>query len=306
MAGDTKKTVLLVGATGGLGSQIANALLNKPGVALRCLVRPDSRKKLADLEAKGAELVEGDLSAGSEADLARACAGVFSVVSAVQGGPDVIIDGQLRLLRAALSAGARRFIPSDYSYDLFKLDEGININSDWRRQFGKTAAQEASTRLEVVHVLMGCFTDRRVLGFLGLFDGEKGVMRYWGDGNVPLEFTTYEDTARYTAEAATDPNPLPAYFYVAGDSLTIHELARIWQETTGRKVTVERLGSLEDLKNETARRLKAEPQNMYGWLPLMYAQAFFSGQPKLGALLNSRYPHIRPATVRDSIRQGLL
>ena len=306
MAGDTKKTVLLVGATGGLGSQIATALLDKPGVALRCLVRPDSRKKLAHLEAKGAELVEGDLSAGSEAALARACAGVFSVVSAVQGGPDVIIDGQLRLLRAALGAGVRRFIPSDYSYDFFKLDEGININSDWRRQLAKTAAQEAGTRMEVVHVFQGCFTDRRVLGFLGMYDGEKGVVRYWGDGNVPLEFTTYEDTARYTAEAATDPAPVPSHFYVAGDSLTIHELARTWQETTGRQPTVERLGSLDDLKGETARRLKAEPQNMFAWLPLMYAQAFFSGQPRLGTLLNSRYPHIRPTTVRDAIRQGLL
>ncbi len=306
MAGDTKKTVLLVGATGGLGSQIANALLDKPGVTLRCLVRPDSRKKLAQLEARGAELVEGDLSAGSEAALAKACAGVFSVVSAVQGGPDVIIEGQLRLLRAALAAGARRFIPSDYSYDFFKLDEGININSDWRRQLAKMAAQEAGTRLEVVHVFQGCFADRHVLGFLGLFDGEKGVIRYWGDGNTPLEFTTYEDTARYTAEAATDPNPVPSNFYVAGDTVSILQLANAWQETTGRKPNVERLGSLEDLKNETARRLKAEPQNMYAWLPLMYAQAFFSGQPKLGALLNSRYPHIRPATVRDAIRKGLI
>jgi hypothetical protein len=86
----------------------------------------------------------------------------------------------------------------------------------------------------------------------------------------------------------------------------VHELVRTWEETTGRKLTVEQLGSLEDLKAETARRLKAEPQNMYAWLPLMYAQGFFSGQTRLGALLNSRYPHIRPATVRDAIRQGLL
>lgn len=306
MAGEAKKTVLLAGATGELGGLIARSLLEKPGVAVRCLVRPGSQQKLAQLEAAGAEVVEADLGASSEAALARAAQGVYSVVSAVQGGPDVIIEGQLRLLRAALGAGVRRFIPSDFSYDLFKLEEGANINSDWRRQFARLAEQEAGSRLELVHVFQGIFSDRKVLSFMGVFDLEKGAARYWGDGNVPMQFTTYADTARYTAEAAVDPEPLPRHFYVAGDTLNIHELVRTYEKTTGRKLAVERLGSLEDMQAELERRLKAEPQNMFAWLPMMYFRAMLSGKVALGPLLNSRYPHIRPATVKESIQQGHL
>ena len=42
------------------------------------------------------------------------------------GVRDVIVDGQLSLARAAKAAGVRRFFPSDYSFDLFSVPEGIN------------------------------------------------------------------------------------------------------------------------------------------------------------------------------------
>ena len=80
----------------------------------------------------------------SEQARAAAVAGAFAVVSTLQGGPDVIVDAQLALLRAARAAGARRFIPSDYSYNVFTLPEGINVNSDWRRALAVAAQREAT------------------------------------------------------------------------------------------------------------------------------------------------------------------
>jgi nucleoside-diphosphate-sugar epimerase len=291
MTDAAKKTVLLVGASGALGGRIAQALLEKHGVTLRCLVRPGSRAKLADLEAAGARLIEGDLGASSEAVLAEAC-----------------IDGQLRLLRAALSACARRFIPSDYSLDYFNLSEGENLSTDWRRQLAQAADKEAAgSGLEVVHVLNGCFLDRGVLfGFLGMIDLEKGTARYWGEGNQPMDFTTYADTARYTAEAAVDPEPLPSRFNVAGERLDFHQLVRAYQEASGRTLKAERLGSLEELDEELARRQQAEPGNLFSWLPLMFVRAMLNGKGKLGKLVNARYPHIHPATVREYVRQEKL
>ena len=47
---------------------------------------------------RGAELVVGDL--GDTASLSRATDGVDVIVSAVQGGNDVIIDGQVALAEA--------------------------------------------------------------------------------------------------------------------------------------------------------------------------------------------------------------
>jgi NAD(P)-dependent dehydrogenase (short-subunit alcohol dehydrogenase family) len=86
------KTVLLIGGTGNLGALIGRELL-KRGARLRLLVRPGSRAKVpADLT-QTAEIVEDEQAAFQ---------GVFSVVSAVQGGPETIVDAQLRFLRAAL------------------------------------------------------------------------------------------------------------------------------------------------------------------------------------------------------------
>jgi hypothetical protein len=113
------KTVLLIGGTGNLGTLIGRELLRR-GAQLRLLVRAASRSKVpADL-AQAAEIVE---------DEEKAFQGVSSVVSAVQGGPETIVDAQLRFLRAARHAGVRRFIASDYSMNLFTVGRASDFSS---------------------------------------------------------------------------------------------------------------------------------------------------------------------------------
>jgi nucleoside-diphosphate-sugar epimerase len=306
MSDVTKKVVVLAGATGALGGMIGRALLDTGDVTLRCLVRPGSGGKLGALASAGAEIVESALDAGSAAALEAACAGAYSVVSAVQGGPDVIVDAQLVLLRAAASAGVRRFIPSDFSYNLFNLAEGENINSDWRRRFAAEARRERGA-VELVHVLNGCFLDRGVLfGFLGAIDLQAMTARLWGDGDALMDFTTYADTALYTAEAARDPEALPEHFNVAGDVLTFHELVRAYEEASGKALSVQKLGTLADLDVAIDAAVKADPGNIFGYLPNMYWRAMLNGKGKLGPLSGARYPHIKPATVKEYVlREGL-
>jgi hypothetical protein len=68
----------------------------------------------------------GDLA--DPESLARACAGMDVVISAVQGGPEVIVEGQRTLLAAAEAAGVTRMIPSDFSADISRLDFEDNYN----------------------------------------------------------------------------------------------------------------------------------------------------------------------------------
>src|SRR5579875_1397244 len=96
--------VFLVGATGVLGGEIADALLER-GARVRALVRPGSagertQRLLATAQqAAGLEIVRGDIRDPVDA-LARSLEGAEVVVSAVQGGPDVVTDGQINLIRA--------------------------------------------------------------------------------------------------------------------------------------------------------------------------------------------------------------
>jgi nucleoside-diphosphate-sugar epimerase len=293
--------VVVVGAAGKLGRLVIQALLQR-GARVRALVRDPAKPEAKALASDRVELVAFDATAATDAQRAAAVQGSYAVVSTLQGGPDVIVDAQLALLRAAKAAGARRFIPSDFSYNVMTLPEGININSDWRRALAHKAHAEITSSFEVVHVFQGIFTDKYVLGFLGMFDGT--TLRYWGDGTTPIDWTTWEDTAAFTAAAALDTRPVPEHLFVRGDRLDVHGFIRAWESAHGKKLAALNLGSYDDLVAETRRRLAAEPQNMFAWLPLMYAQGMAGGKALLGDLHNDRYPDIKPSTVAQAIAKG--
>ena len=163
--------------------------------------------------------------------LASLCKGASTVISAIQGGPDIIIDGQTQLLRAARDAGVNRFIPSDYSLDLFKVKPGHIPTSEWRRQFALVADAERG-KVEVVHVLNGGFLDRGVMfGFIRVIDIEKQTAFVWGDGKRPMDWTTYADTARYTVEVAVDERPVPSICCESVPGISLHSHG--WNQEAG-------------------------------------------------------------------------
>ena len=300
------KVLVVAGAAGKLGRLVIKSALEDPAVRVRALVRDAKKADVASLAGDRVELFEIDVAAASPSLRAEAVRGAFAVVSTLQGGPDVIIDAQLALLEAAKAAGARRFIPSDYSYNVFDLPAGVNVNSDWRRTFAEKARAHATPDFEVVHVLQGIFADAYVLGFLGVFDAQKGVARYWGDGTTPIDWTTWEDTARFTAAAALDDRKVPERLFVSGDRMNMLDFVKTWEKVHGRKLVVEPLGSLEALAKETERRLAAEPGNMFAWLPLMYARGVFGGQALLGPTQNGLYPSIAPETLAQAMARGAI
>lgn len=297
------RRVLVVGATGRLGGLVVRELRAR-GAAVRAGIRNVESPGAAALRELGAEIVELDPTKASPEAIARALEGVHVVVSTMQGGPDVIVDAQLRLLDAAEKAGVSRFFPSDYSFDFFRLPQGINVNSDWRRTFAERAEARGG-RVEIVHLMQGIFADAFVTGFVGLYDRERNVVGYWGDGTVPIDWTTWEDTARYLAAAVLDARPVPSKLYVAGDRASALDLV-VHLASVRARPSVVRHGSLDELRTRIAERLASAPGDMYGWLPLMYALGMFSGEAQLGALANDRYPDIRPETLRDAIGRGAL
>ena len=111
------QTILLAGATGMFGSHIARHLLDQPGARLRLLLRSadDAGRQdaLKPLLERGAEFVEGDLADRDSLD--RATQGIDVIVSAVQGGPDVIIDGQVALAEVGKRNGVASCRPTTLS-----------------------------------------------------------------------------------------------------------------------------------------------------------------------------------------------
>jgi nucleoside-diphosphate-sugar epimerase len=149
-------TSLVTGATGFLGSHIAERLVQR-GEQVRCLVRPTSNTSF--LETLPVHLVHGDIT--DSPSLLAAMEGVDTVYHAAALVSDwapwsafrsVTINGTRNMLKAAGTANVRRFlhVSTDGVYRFKDLTSGVNENSPLETDFGwldyyrraKTAAEK--------------------------------------------------------------------------------------------------------------------------------------------------------------------
>ena len=283
------QTVLLAGATGMLGSHIARHLLDQPEARVRLMVRgggAGKRETLDPLLALGAEIIEGDLADHSSLD--RATQGVDVIVCAVQGGPDVIVDGQVALAQAGRRNGVRRIVPSDYALDLFKATPGEHMMFDLRRTADEAIA---AIGIEHVHVLQGAFMALFGAG-MGTIDYDAGTVTFWGDGTQPIEVTSVEDTARMTARVALDRTVQNGKFAFAGDRISILGAAEVIESQTGRTFERRPLGSEADLRVALAEAAR-DTSNPFKAVMLAYQLYMLTGQTALSELQNQRYPDMK-------------
>ena len=289
------QTILLAGATGMLGSRIAHHLLEQPDARVRLLVRDITGKKQAldPFAAKGAELIEGDLS--DPASLDRATQGVDIIVSAVQGGPDIIVDGQVALAEAGRRNGVRRILPSDFGLDLFKATPGEHAAFDWRRTADEGIA---ATGLDQVNILQGGFMELFMPG-MGAIDLDKETVGFFGDGNRPIDVTNVEDTARMTARVALDRTVPAGKFAFAGDHVSFRQAGEIVAARTGRALKPVSFGSESDLRGAMAA---ADPQKR---MMLAYLLYMLTGQATLTNLQTDRYPDLKLGRFADFAAQKL-
>jgi nucleoside-diphosphate-sugar epimerase len=298
----SKLTVLVVGSTGMLGTKIISALLDKGATVVKAMVRPGSksieenRQKIEQMKAQGAIIVEGDLM--KPETLMPICEGVDVVVSAV-GNNETTVPGQKNLIDAAKAQGVKRFIPSDYSVDYRKVDYGDNDNLDKRKEVLSYLQQSG---LEYTLILNGAFMDNVGTPYMPQFNFDNGTFEYWGDGETPLDFTTTDDTAKYVAEAVSDPNLVNTALEVAGEVLTMKQLLAAYEEATGKKLQEKQLGSVEDLKAWIEQK-KPSADSPVEYVPQQYEYTMVSGKGKLDNIQNSRYPNIKPLTVRQYLEQ---
>jgi len=229
-----------------LGSRIAHHLVAGPNTRVRLLARrgsePTRRGALARLMEAGADIVEGDLR--DPDSLHRATQGVDVIVSAVQGAPDVMVDGQVALAQAGKRNGVRRILPSDFALDLFKATPGEHAVFDMRR----TADERiAAIGLEQVNILQGGFMELFMPG-RGAIDLDARTVGFFGNGERPIEVTSVEDTARMTARVALDRDVPAGKFAFAGDRISFRQAGEIVGQQTSRTLRPVSFGSEADLR----------------------------------------------------------
>lgn len=196
--------VLVVGATGALGRPVVLALRDR-GLAVRALSRhPD---QAADLAARGAEVVAGDLA--DPASLQQACSGVTHVLAsahAIMGRgrwrSEAVDDrGHRDLIDAARAAGVRRFVY------VSALGAGPDHPIDFFRTKHTVEQVLAASGIDAVVLRPTAFMEHHVHNFNGQAVLDKGKAQLIGPGTKPRNFVCAADVAAFAVRALLEDPP---------------------------------------------------------------------------------------------------
>ena len=283
------KIIIVAGANGNLGKRICKSLIEK-GAVVKALVRKNSdSKKIAELELLGLQVFPVDYS--DAATLSSILKDAHCVVSALTGLRDVVINTQTQLLDAAVSAGVKRFIPSDYSLDFTNFNDGENRNLDLRREFHKYLDAQP---IAPTSIFNGAFMDMLTDEFPMIAFGKKRIT-YWGDARHELGFTTMDDTANFTAYVALD-DCTPRYLRIAGHNISPKELKKVMGVISGSPFELMRMGAPKRLARliRIVRFLAPQKNKLYpAWQGMQYMHNMIDQRASLKSLDNDRYPQIK-------------
>ncbi|MEH2329560.1 SDR family oxidoreductase [Nostoc sp.] len=229
-------TLLIVGATGTLGRQVARRAIDD-GYKVRCLVR--SSKKAAFLKEWGAELVPGNLRYPDT--LTEALEGVTQVIDASTSRPtdslsikQVDWEGKVALIQAAKAAGVERFI-------FFSI-----LDAD---KYPEVPLMEIKRCTELFLAESGLnYTILRLAGFMQGLIGQYGIpilegQPVWVTGNSsPIAYMDTQDIAKFAIRALSVPETENQAFPVVGTrAWSAEEIINLCERLSGKDGRVTRM-----------------------------------------------------------------
>jgi uncharacterized protein YbjT (DUF2867 family) len=229
---ETIKEILVVGATGTVGSEVLRALLAR-GVTPRALVRPESTAKLP----RGVRLIPGTLA--NRGDAERAVDGVESAFFVPPHAPD---EGTLgaTLLAACRNAGVKRFVFSSAyrpaasnRLSLHAIHWLIGYLAPHYKQRLALERRVLASRMSTVVLLPSNFFQNDLV----LRDAILGGAYPQPLGEKKVNRVDCADVGEAAARALTSFDLAPGAYPVVGSrSHSGPECAAIWSDALGRTV----------------------------------------------------------------------
>ena len=226
--GNEKRVILVSGATGQQGGTTARNLLER-GFAVRALTRDTDKAAARELAGIGAEVVSGDLE--DRTSIERVLDGVYGLFS-VQQFMETGVEGEVRqgalLADAAREAGVEHLVYS--SVGSAHRETGIpHFESKWEVEGHVRASGVPYTVLRPVFFMQNWeFMREPILG---------GTLPQPLDPEKPFQMIDADDIGVFAAMAFEDPETwIGREVDLAGDELTMLEIAGTFSRVTGREV----------------------------------------------------------------------
>lgn len=237
-----RKDVLVMGA-GELGMAVVRALAPKifaaqesltVMVSARTVAESSGRNaaKLAELQALGVKVVGFDLGADEDA-----LTGLFKRYRTIVNCSGFVAGQgtQLKITRAVLNAGVRRYFPWQFGvdYDIVGRGSGQPVFDE---QYEVRQVLRAQNATEWVIISTGMFTSFLFEPAFDVVNLERRTIHGLGSWDTKVTVTTPEDIGRLTTEILlAEPRIKNEVVYVAGDTISYGQLAEVVERVTGRK-----------------------------------------------------------------------
>ncbi|KAI0028935.1 NAD-P-binding protein [Vararia minispora EC-137] len=285
MSGNGIRTIALAGA-GTLGSVIAGELLaakasgDLDDVIILTGGSSDAASQYASQGAR-VELVDYK----DEGSLTKALQGADAVISTLNA---IVIGAfQLSLAKAAKSAGAKLFVPSDFGNNNDGQPEGLLAEK------ASYYALIEGLGLSWATFYTGLFADFALVPMFG-FDFEKGLVTVGGDGSTPVSFTSRKDVARFVVYALTKfpfEQLRNKFLRIHASCKSFNEIVRIFEQKHGKKIETHYIPLVE-----LEARMKKDPFDVFALLH----HEWVKGRGAVGEPLdNEKWPEWNPAPVEE-------
>lgn len=269
-------SILVLGA-GELGMAILRNLskhvASSPGTTVTALLRPSTiasedagkQRDLATLRSLGVRFLPGDLGASTGAELSSLFKSFHTVISCTgfAAGPRT----QLKLTRAVLDAGVKRYVPWQFGVDYDVIGRG-SAQDSFDEQLDVRDLLRSQDGTEWVIVSTGMFTSFLFEPSFGVVDLARDTVHALGGWDTAVTVTTPEDIGALTSEILfAEPRIVNRVVYTAGDTITYARLADTVDSVLGRKARrVE--WSVPMLKDQLAE----DPDNVIKKYRLVFAE----------------------------------
>ena len=246
MSADTYKNVLLVGASGDVGKNILPDLLADSNFTISILSRIDSPAFFSP----NINVIMIDYS--DKAALVKALTGQDIVISTV-GGEAIINNLDKILIEAALEAGVKWFIPSEYGFDLDNsAAASIPVNIPLIENI--TLLKQHQSRLAHTFISTGAFLDWGFdNGFL-CFDIPNRTATLYDEGKYLVSGTLLKHLGKAIVAILHHPElTLNKRIYIVDATFTQQEVLTLLEKYTNTKWIVESCYYRRNIKKRRRR-----------------------------------------------------
>ncbi|PGG96566.1 hypothetical protein GX51_07762 [Blastomyces parvus] len=225
----TLKNVIVTSASGKVGSTIVSALLNSPhGYSVSTL----SREGSSYIPPAGVTNIKSDYTHDS---LVQSLKGQDVVVSTI--GPGAVLE-QIKVIDAAIEAGVKRFVPSDFGSDTRIKHSHTHVPFFVMKNQVFKHLQERQAEIEWTVFITGPLLDETLkVGFLG-FDIANKTSTFWDERFKNVRFSTARltlvaDAVAQALSPAISPKTANQLLAIRDVTVTFAELLTALETATG-------------------------------------------------------------------------